>query len=821
MIQVWTINILVMWSRGWTEKSQNGQNHHRTTAPKDKNQCGQNIKKMKIFFYSNHQGARSHFWSCDHMIQVWTINILVTRSRGRTEKRQNGQKHHRTTAPKDKNQADKNPKRCKYFATKTIVVHDPISGHVITWYRCGQSTFSSCGQVRGQSKAKRNKSTIGQQTQRIKIKAYTTPKRCKYFTAPTIKVHDTISGHLITWYRCGQSTFSSCGHVGGQRKAKMDKSTIGQQPQRIKINADKTPKRCKYFTTPTIKVHDLISGHVITWYRCGQSTFSSCGHVSIQRKAKMDKSTIGQQRQKINIRADKKPQKMQIFFYSNHQGARSHFWSCDHMIQVWTINILVMRSRGRTEKSQNGQKHHRTTARKDKNQGGQNPQKMKIFYYSNHQGAWYHFWSCDHRIQVWTINILVTRSRGWTEKRQNEQKHHRTTEPKDKNQGGQNPQKIQIFYYSNHQGARYHFWSCDHMIQVWTINILVTRSRGRTEKSQNGQKHHRTTAPKDKNQCGQNPQKIQIFYYSNHQGARYSFLIMWSHDTGVDNQHSCHCGHVGGQRKAKMDKSTIGQQPQRIKINADKTPKRCKYFNTPTIKVHDLISGHVITWYRCGQSTFSSCGHVSIQRKAKMDKSTIGQQPQRIKIKADKNPKRCKFFTTTTIKVHDPISGHVITWYRCGQSTFSSLFHVGGQRKDKMDKSTIGQQPQSIKINADKTPKRWKYFSIPTIKVHDDISGHVITWYRCGQSTFSSCGHVGGQRKAKMDKITIGQQPQRIKINVDKTLKRWKYFSTPTIKVHDPISGHVITWYRCGQSTFSSLRSRGADREEPKWTKAP
>ena len=297
---------------------------------------------------------------------------------------------------------------------------------------------------------------------------------------------------------------------------------------------------------------------------------------------------------------------------------------------------------------------------------------------------------------------------------------------------------MKIFYYSNHQGARYHFWSCDHMIQVWTINILVMRSRGRTEKRQNEKKHHRTTEPKDKNQGGQNPQKIQIF-------------------------------------------------------------------TTPTIKVHDKISDHVITWYRCGQSTFSSLGHVGGQRKAKMDKSTIGQQPQRIKIKADKTPKRCKYFNTPTIKVHDPISGHVITWYRCGQSTFSSLFHVGGQRKDKMDKSTIGQQPQRIKIKVDKTPKRWKYFSTPTIKVHDDISGHVITWYRCGQSTFSSCGHVGGQRKAKMDKITIGQQPQRIKINADKTLKRWKYFSTPTIKVHYPISGHVITWYRCGQSTFSSL----------------
>ena len=125
----------------------------------------------------------------------------------------------------------------------------------------------------------------------------------KYFNTPTIKVHDP----MITWYRCGRSTFASCDHVGGQRKAKMDKSNIGRKPQRIKIKAGKPRKMRKYFNTPTIKV------------------------------------------------------------------PRSH----DYMIQVWTINIHVMRSRGRTEKSKNGQKHHRTKAQKDKNQSGQNPIKWE------------------------------------------------------------------------------------------------------------------------------------------------------------------------------------------------------------------------------------------------------------------------------------------------------------------------------------------------------------------------------------------------------------------------------------------------------------
>ena len=60
------------------------------------------------------------------MIQVWTINILVMRSRGRTEKYQNGQKHHRTKAPEDKNQSGQNVQMRKYFNTPTIMVYDPM-----------------------------------------------------------------------------------------------------------------------------------------------------------------------------------------------------------------------------------------------------------------------------------------------------------------------------------------------------------------------------------------------------------------------------------------------------------------------------------------------------------------------------------------------------------------------------------------------------------------------------------------------------------------------------------------------------------------------
>ena len=100
--------------------------------------------------------------------------------------------------------------------------------------------------------------------------------------------------------------------------------------------------------------------------------------------------------------------------------------------------------------------------------------------------------------------------------------------------------------------------------QVWTINITWAH-----REKENGQKHHRTKSPKDKNQSGQNPQKRQ--YFSKPTIKVYNPISghVITITTFVDNQH-----HVGAQRRAQMDKSTIGQKPQRIKIKADKTPKR-------------------------------------------------------------------------------------------------------------------------------------------------------------------------------------------------------------------------------------------------------
>ena len=174
------------------------------------------------------------------------------------------------------------------------------------------------------------------------------------------------------------------------------------------------------------------------------------------------------------------------------------------------------------------------------------------------------------------------------------------------------------------------------MIQVWTINILVMPSRGRTEKSKNGQKHHRTKSTKDQNQGGQNPPTWENILRL--QQSRCT--IPWSHDTGVDNQHSRHAITWPHREKQKWTKAPQDKSSERSASRRTKPPKMRKHFKTPTIKVYDPM----ITWYRCGQSTFSSCHHVATQGKAKMDKSTTRQKPQRMSIKADKTPKNEKIF---------------------------------------------------------------------------------------------------------------------------------------------------------------------------------
>ena len=244
------------------------------------------------------------------------------------------------------------------------------------------------------------------------------------------------------------------------------------------------------------------------------------------------------------------------------------------MIQVWTINILVMPSRGRKEKSKNGKKHHITKARKDQNQGGQNPQKWENILRLQQSRCtipWSHDTGVDNQHSHHAITWLHREKQKWTKAPQVERakgSESRRTKPT-KNE--------KIFYDSNNQGVR----SNDHMIQVWTINILVIPSRGRTEKSKNGQKHHRTKAPKDQNQGGQNPPKWENILRLKQTRC----TIPWSHDTGVDNQHSRHAITWPHREKQKWTKAPQVERAKGSESRRTKPPKMRKYFKTPTIKV--------------------------------------------------------------------------------------------------------------------------------------------------------------------------------------------------------------------------------------------
>ena len=149
------------------------------------------------------------------------------------------------------------------------------------------------------------------------------------------------------------------------------------------------------------------------------------------------------------------------------------------MIQVWIINILVMSSRGRTEKSKNGQKHHRTKAPNDQKQGGQNSQKWEYILRLKQSRCtipWSHDTGLDNKHSRHAITWPHREKQKWTKAPQDERtkgSESRRTKP---------PKNEKIFQDSNNQGVRSH----DHMIQVWTINILVMPSRGYTEKSKNG-----------------------------------------------------------------------------------------------------------------------------------------------------------------------------------------------------------------------------------------------------------------------------------------------------------------------------------------------
>ena len=104
-----------------------------------------------------------------------------------------------------------------------------------------------------------------------------------------------------------------------------------------------------------------------------------------------------------------------------------------------------------------------------------------------------------------------------------------------------------------------------------------------------------------------------------------------------------------------------------------------------------------------------------------------------------------------------------------------------------------------------------------SVRPHDRMTRTLI-FHTCIMCQAPNRRHV--QRKAKMDKSTIGQKIQRIKIKADKTPKRENILKLQQLRCTIPFlfvwshdagvdnqhSRHAITW---------------VDKEKPKWTKAP
>ena len=94
------------------------------------------------------------------------------------------------------------------------------------------------------------------------------------------------------------------------------------------------------------------------------------------------------------------------------------------------------------------------------------------------------------------------------------------------------------------------------------------------------------------------------------------------------------------------------------------------------------------------------------------EKSPNGQKPQRrteAKSQSGQKPLSRKYFNTLTLKMYNPLSVHVITWSRCGQSPFCSCDHVGVQRKAPMDKSPKDKNQSGLK------PQSRNYFNTLTL----------------------------------------------------------------------------------------------------------
>ena len=148
-------------------------------------------------------------------------------------------------------------------------------------------------------------------------------------------------------------------------------------------------------------------------------------------------------------------------------------------------------------------------------------------------------------------------------------------------------------------------------------------------------------------------------------------------------------------------------------------------------------------------------------------------------------------------------------WSRSHQALTINITwaHREKQNKQKHDRTKAPKD----KNQSGQNPQKRQYFSTPTVKVYNPISGHVITITPGAHNQH----HVGAQRKAPMDKSTIGQKPQRIKIKADKTSKRGNILVRQQSRCTITF---MVMWSR--SQHLWTINITRTHREKPKWTKA-
>ena len=208
--------------------------------------------------------------------------------------------------------------------------------------------------------------------------------------------------------------------------------------------------------------------------------------------------------------------------------------------------------------------------KKDHNQSRENPPKWEnilILQQSRCTNPWSLDTGVDNQHSRHAITWVYRENQKWTKAKQDEnQKRSESKRTK--------PPKMRKYF--NTPTIKAHAWSHD-----------TGQRKAKVEKSTTGRK-----IKKDQNQSGQNPQKWE------------NILILkqsrctnpWSHDTGVENQHSRHAITWVYREKQKWTKAPQDENPKGSESKRTKPPKMRKYFNTQTIKVYE----NMITWYRCG-----------------------------------------------------------------------------------------------------------------------------------------------------------------------------------------------------------------------------